>query len=835
LSRRAAVRHDSPQSNVAPAELEAHYVSPLALTPLLILLAGSGCAALVYEIVWFQLLQLVIGSSAVSLGLLLAFYMGGLCLGSAAFSRLVSTRLNPLRVYALLELGIGAFGVLALFGVPLIGRLYLAGPANGLAGLLFRGVIAGICLLPPSALMGCTFPAASRWAGLSGRLSWLGLLYSANTLGAVSGCVLAGFYLLRIYDLGVATYAAASINIAAALLAFFLPVNAGDPVRAPLAATPARRARGVLWIYLSIGLSGLAALGAEVVWTRLLSLLLGATVYTFSIILAVFLGGLWTGSGLGSAAIRRFGEVRLALAGCQLLIVLSCAWTAYTLARALPYWPVDPWLSINPWMNFEVDLIRCAFAILPAAVLWGASFPFALACAAGDGEDPARLTGEVYAANTAGSIVGALLFSLVLIPSLGTAGSQQFLVWVAASGAAAALAPMGFLDRRWMPLAAGCIASMVLALAVSATIPEGLWQTIAFGRRVAPFLRGAHSATEANSPVPLFVGEGINSSVVIAQRGARTEDRIFYVSGKAEASSEPVDMRLQRMMGHLPALLQPNPRSVLVIGFGAGVTAGSLVPYPEVQKIIVCELEPLIPPASGNFFAAQNNNVVLDPRTNVIYDDARHYILTSKEKFDVITTDPIHPWVKGTSALYSKEFYELVKSHLNPGGVAAQWLPLYESDEETVRTELATFFSVFPGATVWSNNLNDDGYDLVLLGRAEESAINVDSIDRRLKQPGYAAVARSLAEPGFPSAVELLATYSGRAQDLQPMLIGAQINDDLSMRLQYLAGFGLNADDAARMYRRILSYRKFPEGLLTGTGERMRSLRESLGKAALTF
>ncbi len=216
-------------------------------------------------------------------------------------------------------------------------------------------------------------------------------------------------------------------------------------------------------------------------------------------------------------------------------------------------------------------------------------------------------------------------------------------------------------------------------------------------------------------------------------------------------------MRLQRMMGHLPALIHANPQSVLVVGFGAGVTSGSFVPYPGVRKIVICELEPLIPPASGKFFAAQNNNVLLDPRTNVVYDDARHFILTSPDKFDIITTDPIHPWVKGTSALYSKEFYELEKRHLNPGGVAAQWLPLYESDEDTVRTELATFFSVFPDATVWSNYLDGDGYDLVLMGRAEESAgapIDVDAIDRALKTAPYVKVSASLKEVGYPSAVE---------------------------------------------------------------------------------
>ena len=158
---------------------------------------------------------------------------------------------------------------------------------------------------------------------------------------------------------------------------------------------------------------------------------------------------------------------------------------------------------------------------------------------------------------------------------------------------------------------------------------------------------------------------------------------------------------------------------MLVVGFGAGVTAGSFVTYPEVESIVICELEPFIPPASTEYFGKQNYNVLHDPRTRMVYDDARHYIFTTREKFDVITTDPIHPWVKGTSTLYSKEYYELVKSHLNPGGVVAQWLPIYDSDAETVKTELATFFAVFPQGTVWSNNANGDGFDLVLFGRED--------------------------------------------------------------------------------------------------------------------
>ena len=251
---------------------------------------------------------------------------------------------------------------------------------------------------------------------------------------------------------------------------------------------------------------------------------------------------------------------------------------------------------------------------------------------------------------------------------------------------------------------------------------------------------------------------------------------------------------------------------------------------------MICELEPLIPPASDEFFGKENNHVLRDPRTRVIYDDARHYILITPEKFDVITTDPIHPWVKGTSTLYSREYYEMVKSHLNPGGVAAQWLPIYESDEETVKTELATFFSVFPNATVWSNYLDGDGYDLVLLGSADPSPqlTSMRSIGV-WNSPATPRLQRRSAEVRFHSAVDLLATYAGRAQDLAPMLANAQVNDDLNMRLQYLAGMGLNSVSAPQVYREILSYRKFPEDLLVGTGDGVNTLHELIGRQHRVF
>ena len=313
-----------------------------------ILFIGSGCAALIYEIVWFQLLQLVIGSSVVSLGVLLGTFMGGMCLGSLLLPRIVSPRHHPLRVYAALELGIGVIGLLILWGMPLVGGVYTAWAGPGVAGLFVRGIVAAICLLPPTLLMGATLPAVARWVETTPQgVSWLGFFYGGNIAGAVVGSLAAGFYLLRVYDTAVATYVAVALNLARrrpSASSSPRPCRPAPPnVRSSLA-RQSKPAPGAWAVYVAIALSGMTALAAEVIWTRILSLLFGATVYTFSLILAVFLIGLGIGSSLGAAIGRGLKRPRVALGICQLLLCAAIAWTAYVtdpVAAVLADQPVD--------------------------------------------------------------------------------------------------------------------------------------------------------------------------------------------------------------------------------------------------------------------------------------------------------------------------------------------------------------------------------------------------------------------------------------------------------------------------------------------------------------
>jgi spermidine synthase len=784
------------------------------LPVLLLLFFGSGCAALIYEVVWFQMLQLVIGSSVVSLGVLLGTFMGGMCLGSYFLPRILAARLHPLRAYAFLEIGIGVMGLLILAGMPLVNYLYAAMGGH----LALRALFALVCLLPPTLMMGATLPAIARWVEVSpSGVSWLGLFYGGNIGGAVAGSLLAGFYLLRVFDMTVATLVAVVINAVVAGIGLMLARRTPyQPAPSQTAAKPAPGARAV---YLTIGLSGMTALSAEVIWTRIMSLTFGATVYTFSLILAVFLFGLGMGSSLGAAIARRAKNPRVALGWCQMLLCGAWAWAAYLLCSSYPYWPVSPSISTSPWFTFQLDFMRAFAAVVPGAILWGASFPLALASVAVAGQDPSRLVGGVYAANTVGAILGSLLSSVVFVVTLGSQRTQQLMVIISVLSGLLMLG--GSLMRK--PTRGGklqpvlVVVATLIAVTLARSLPGVPDLLIAFGR---------NSATWVNQVKVLYRGEGLNAFVAVSETPSGV--RNYHNAGKVQASSQIFDMRLQRILGHMTHLIPRTPKRVLVIGCGAGVTAGAVSIGPGVERETIAEIESLVPRSVETWFSKHNNNVLLNPKVNVHIDDARHYLLTTKEKFDAITSDPLDPWVKGAATLYTQEFFENAKDHLNPGGAMTLWVQLYENSLDAVKSEMATFFKVFPHGVVWSNSKDGAGNDMVLLGQNEPIQIDLDQMEGNISSPEYAPVAQSLREIGINSAIELFSTYAGSAEDLRSWLADAQINRDRNLRLQYLAGMSANLYRSAQIYADMVRHARYPEGMFTGSPLRLMTLREGI-------
>jgi spermidine synthase len=357
--------------------------------------------------------------------------------------------------------------------------------------------------------------------------------------------------------------------------------------------------------------------------------------------------------------------------------------------------------------------------------------------------------------------------------------------------------------------AIGVVALAAAAVAIVPPVPAAL---IAYGRSVNSW---------DSIKRFLYVAEGATASIAVTEGVAGA--RQFHIAGKVEASDMDIDMRLERMLGHVPALLHGSPRRVLVVGNGAGVTAGALASYPDVERIVICEIEPVVPASARQYFSDVNEGVLDDPRVTVVYDDGRHFLQTTKETFNVITTDPIHPWVRGAATLYSLEYLQLVRARLAPGGVVTQWVPLYETDAASVKSQLATFAQVFPEMTLWNPDLLEEGYDLVVLGRTGDSVIDETQLDLRMQE--RPTVQRSMNEISLPTAGSLLATYAGRASDLAPWLADAHINRERHLRLQYLAGLAANFDDRYGIFRAIVDHRRYPADLFSASAETEMRLR----------
>jgi spermidine synthase len=576
-------------------------------------------------------------------------------------------------------------------------------------------------------------------------------------------------------------------------------------------------------VYAAIALSGLTALGSEVVWTRVLSLIFGATAYTFSLILAVFLVGLGIGSSVGAALAKNASNPRQALGWCQVALCAALAWAGYATGASLPYWPINPSISTSVVFTFQLDLARAFWVMLPGAILWGASFPLALASVAVPGQDSARLVGGVYAANTVGAIVGALVTALGMVGVVGSQITQQVLIGVAAlSGLLLLGAAPG--DARGFRASLPSLARVVVIAAAAGlfarAVPALPGLLVAYGR---------YSATWVGQNEIIYVGEGVTASVAVSRTPSGTLN--YHNAGKVQASSEPQDMRLQRMLGHITTLVPKNPRKVLVIGCGAGVTAGAVSVDPLVKDQTIAEIEPLVPRVVSTYFAAHNFNVVANPKVKVHLDDARHYLLTTDEKFDAITSDPLDPWVKGAATLYTREFFNVVKSHLNPGGVVTLFVQLYESTEAAAKSEVATFLEAFPNGAVFANTVNGQGYDLVLFGQLENNRIDVDAVQARLADPANAPIAQSLREIGINSAVELFGTYAGRRTDMSAWLRDAQINTDANLKLQYLAGLGLNLYQSDAIYKAMSRESKYPDELFAGSPDTLEALKSRISAA----
>lgn len=697
----------------------------------------SGSAGLVYQVLWMRRLGLFFGSDMYSVSMVLAVFMGGLALGSLAGGRIAVRSRRPLLWYGVAELGIGAFALcfswlLESFD-PLVRAAYphhLQEP--GFSYQLVRVLLASAVLLVPTTLMGTTLPLIVQYfvRTRSALGEMTAFLYAVNTLGALAGTLTAGFALLPYLGMAKSTAVAAAVNLAigstCTLLGSRAPIRAAAseeprPVELdPLPdLEPAARMRVARAAILALGLSGVGSFALEVVWTRVLVISFSATVYAFASMLGCFLFGIVLGSltiarvvDRHPAPLRLFASLEL---GAGVSVAVLCLLTGVVPGFFERLLLASAGLA-SPSSALVIATLAASFLLLVVpATLLGATFAVALRAYTTNVSRVGSHTGRLYSANTFGAIVGSLSAGLVLVPVLGT---QVSLVLIAllftATGLALAAVDAGLGVRVLLrpPVAAAGV-TVLAAAAISLSLPY---------RVALNFNQSTGEGTQL-----LYHAEGVQNTIDVVR--SRTGITSLVIGGNIEANDEYIQLRHFILKGHLPLIFLPEPRSVLVIGLGMGITLRSTVRHDGIERVDVIELAPEILEAQAQLREI-NGDVARNPLVHVRIDDGRNFLKMTQERFDLITADPIHPKISRVGYLYTRDYYEQIRAHLSDGGVVCQWMPLYQISPTRLRSAVGTFLAVFPDATLWHVENH-----ALLVAKAEPLSIDYAELERKFAQP----------------------------------------------------------------------------------------------------
>jgi spermidine synthase len=808
--------------------------------------ALSGVASLIYEVVWFQLLRLTIGVNSGSIGITLACFMGGLFIGSFGYARWIPVRWNPLRTYALMEFAIGVMGLLLPALLSGIRDSYLAQSHDPRTAFVLRSVISAGLLMPPTILMGATLPALSRWVKADERqVSSIGRLYASNIIGAVLGTFGAAFLLLPYLEFLKTNLTAVVLNGCVAVLSLTISSRYQPPDTGTQSSATGEVSDSTP-VYLAYALNGAAALAFEVLWSRMLGMAFGATVYAFAIVLGVFLLALGIGGAFGTWMIKRLRNTKSAFAVLQVGIAAAVSSTGFLVPfMSFRFAGLEAGYSADATTFNLICLFRTAVVVFPGAFLWGMSFPFALASLGRNLGDPAKPVGYLYAYNTVGSVAGSLGASFLLLPLFGSTAATAHLVILPLTAAAVLCLPgkwpgwAGFmvtagamvitfltpapslLSRHLHEFSAGGVVASLgyfafILLTISAWLAykfrNKLWVTIlAAGTFIQAslnpmppqlymlgYLYAHNDSMRNNAEIEIFQEGSVEPVVVYRQPVSNA----LYVSinGKACASSIPEDMQTQILLGLIPVLFSSDPQNAVVIGLGAGITAGSVTLSDAVKRVHIIELEPKVV-YSAQAFLQYNHNVMANPKVRLIIDDGRHFIASSREKFGVITSDPIDPWMAGAAALYTAEHFKQCRNHLIDGGVFMQWLGLYQLDKNGLKSVLAAFAEAFPDGEIWITPI-----DALLVGSTRKITIDVEALRKRIAEEPE--VDSELKFAFLPHVEDLLGQYHCSCESMKEFLKGSPVNRDGNLYVQF-SGVHRSSWNHLELFEMMWSLRKW--------------------------
>jgi spermidine synthase/MFS family permease len=685
---------------------------------------GTGASALAYEIVWTRWLELLLGTTTHAATAVLAAFMGGLALGGLLFGRLADRVGQRLALYGWLEIAIGLYALLfpALLSGATVVYLAIARTigANPLMTFWLRFGLALVLVLIPTTFMGGTLPILVRHFASRNRVGrGVAWLYFLNSAGAAIGCALAGFVTIGKLGLSFTSTLAALVSVTAGLVVLALRRHAqregGDEADAAPAKVvpliPAGAAEAlptVRRIAAAAIVAGAAAMAYEIGWFRLLALVLGSSSDAFTLMLATFIGGLALGSLWAAPRIDRWADPAGSLARIQLIIGVLGLLTL-SASALLPHLSMRlRAAALGSYPSYQaMQLAICALLMILPTFLMGVSFPLMARIVTladrGGATSPGLGTrvGGVAAWTTTGNILGTLIAGLVLVPSIGIRGT--FTLAAAANLVAAfAVSPPATSPRR---LAVRFAAPVLIMVALGVMAPG--WDLAAL--TTGPFRMhelgtgtlAAYDKANRRREI-VFVREDAGATVSVERQG---DVLAMRVNGKPDASDELRDMLTQRLLGHYPTLFHPEPRRVMIVGLGSGVTTAAVLAHP-VEAVTVAEISPGVVEAS-RWFERANRAYWNDPRLRLRVEDARNVLLVEPDLYDVVISEPSNLWMSGVASLYTQEFYQLVRSRMHPGGIFVQWLHSYEMTESDLKLVLRTLRSVFPHATVFRSAPGD--------------------------------------------------------------------------------------------------------------------------------
>lgn len=763
-----------------------------------ILFVVSGSLGLIYQIIWFKYLSLFLGNTTYAQTIVLATFMGGLAIGSAWWGRRADQSKHPLRLYAVLEIGIGIYcyfypkflEILKAIFISIVASSQL--PSDGTTVLLLKLLTSLCSLLIPTILMGGTLPILVRF--ISNKMEEFGrnvaVLYFLNSLGAVIGSILAGFFFIRILGLSTTIFFASLVNLilggAAMLLSWRKVSSESIEIQESQNSGVIYSTSEVILAIIVAGISGLASMIYEVTWVRLLIPVIGSSTYSFSLMLVAFISGITIGSFIISSKVHRIKNLSFLLAWCQTGIVVSML-VVLPLYSRVPYefWKTASLLTRSE-MSYPVYLtIQFFFGfllmIIPTVFL-GMSLPIATRIAARGVNVLGKTVGNVFSINTLGTVLGSLLAGLVLIPLVGVKHAMEIGVGCNLLAGLLVFIFSGSVPRRQLfisiPLLVVLVSSYFLFVPNwnEAAMLSGVFrrtnEKVALPNNYQEFVR-QNEATKV-----LFYKEGATATVGVVETVIGNElQKVLIVNGKPDASSKH-DLPTQMLCGQLPCLIHEDAQNVLVVGLGSGVTVGSVLTH-DIKRVDCVEISPEVIEASAQFNEV-NSRPLSDPRTNLYIEDALAYLKFTPRKYDIIISEPTNPWIAGVGNLFTVEFFEACKQQMNSDGIMVQWFHLYEMNDELLQMVLRTFKSKFAYVSMWQTI----SVDIIIVGSNQPIDINYTSLQEKLAE---SKVHNDFQRILIPDAATLLSLEMLTTRSVSQYIAYGPLNTEDHPRLEYYA------------------------------------------------